>query len=71
MMQATFTISGVILDVSFTKSQYRPQTWLEPEEPVEVEIDTVYCNGVDIWELLSDKTLDDLRVEILTDDTRH
>lgn len=71
MNKNTYLIAGIPLDVSYTKSRYRAQTWLEPEEPVEVEIDKIEIGDEDITELLSDKALDDLRVKILTNDTYH
>ena len=50
------TVGEVALQVIYTSSKGRPATHWEPEEFPEIAIEEVRCNGVEVSELLSEKT---------------
>jgi hypothetical protein len=57
---STVTLHGTALDITYTGSNYRPATCWEPEEPAEIEIEEVLCNGTDIFDLISEATLNNI-----------
>jgi hypothetical protein len=51
-MEATVTLGGVDIDCTFTVSGGANQTYWQPADPIEIEIDDISCNGVDVYGLI-------------------
>jgi hypothetical protein len=52
MAETTVTLGGCDLDCTFTVSSGAPQTYWQPADPIEIEIDDIACKGVDVYGLI-------------------
>jgi hypothetical protein len=52
-------------EVIFNYERGYPQTWENPEEPEEFEIEQVLLNGVDVYQLCGKEVFHDLIVEAI------
>ena len=51
-MESTVTLGGCDLYCTFTVSGGSPQTYWQPADPIEIDIDDISCNGVDVYGLI-------------------
>jgi hypothetical protein len=52
MAETTVTLGGCDLDCTFTVSGGGLQTYWQPADPIEIDIDYISCNGVDVYGLI-------------------
>ncbi len=67
MSAGSIKFRGIKLDIEFEATQYVPAKMYEdngdpgsPEEGGDFDIYTILLNGVDIWELLDDQTIEEI-----------
>ena len=58
MTWATIDLLGVIIEIEYSATQYRPATHWEPAEGSEIEVESYLVGGQNIGELISIRTED-------------
>jgi hypothetical protein len=51
-METTVTLGGCDLECMFTVTGGASQTYWQPADPIEIEVDDISCNSVDVYGLI-------------------